>query len=502
MAAGVLVSAPAAAAPPTAPTVSIQPVWTLAAPEPSAGAVVWARTPGLFTTPDGTRIFSALSRRSFTGRITCDDVVPGERSVVQAIDTRTGTIASTVTPDLPVGAPISRFAMDDGAQRMLVLSAICPTYIGVVLDPSSGAQVARWEKPATHLPLQLTMGVDPSVAYLVDWTDGPTAGSPEFLVQAMDILTGAIRWTSSIGIGPWADFGADTDRQYQSQRLAVSADGRQVYVIPSTRSEMTVLDSAGGQVVGRVPLPASSDLRSIVVSPVSPRAFVTDWTNNAIRVVDTETLALSSSLSVPGRCLESTDIDATGDLLGVLAACDDPRTILLRTADGTVAAESPAPAGGSELRLLPDASGLVTRRLAELRGSSISESLPATRPNRKAAPVPAPTQPRALTIAPTTTAAKITWRPPANAARAKVSGYRVVSRPGGKGCVVKAAARSCTLTGLEPGRRYAFTVEARNASGWGLRTQSPVITLPVPTPPAAAPAPAPTPPPKPVQPIS
>jgi hypothetical protein len=342
------------------------------------------------------------------------------------------------------------------------------------------------------------MGPDPSRVYVVDWKGGACSAC-DYQVQALDALTGQALWTSGIGSGPWADFGSDTARQYQSKRLAVSADGSRLYVIPSTRSEVVVLDANSGSVIGRIALPTSMDLRSIVVSPVSPRAFVTDWTNNVIRVIDTDSLSLASQFNVPGRCLESMDINATGDLLAVLAACDNPRTILMRTSDGSTLTEAPAPADGSEIRLLPNGSGLITRRSAELTGSTITETLPAAKPSGHSRPIPAPTQPRSVQVSTATTSARVSWSPPTNAKRAKVTRYRVIARPSGQSCLVKLNSFSCTVNNLATGRRYAFTVEARNAAGWGLRALSPVVTLVQPAPSVPAPAPQP---PKPIQPLT
>ena len=495
-----VMASPALAVPPVEPTTSLQPAWALT-PSGSEGPIVWARSPGLFTSPDSSRVYSALSRRSFTGRW-CDDIVPGTASVVQGIDSRTGVVLSTITPDIPNGAPVAQITMDEGGQRLVVVAGPCSGAVWNTLNVATGTSLARWQIPLKKVPLQLTMGPDPSTVYLVDWVggfDGTTVNDYEYRVQALNDLTGEVRWTTTVGLGPWGDFTTDPTRQYQSKRLAVSADGSRIYVIPSTSSEVVVLDANSGSVVGRIALPASKDLRSIVVSPVSPRAFVTDWTNNVIRVIDTDSLSLASQFNVPGRCLESMDINATGDLLAVLAACDNPRTILMRTSDGSTITEAPAPADGSEIRLLPNGSGLITRRSAELTGSTITETLPAAKPSGHARPIPAPTQPRSVQVSTATSSARVSWSPPANAKRAKVTRYRVIARPSGQGCLVKLNSFSCTVNNLATGRRYAFTVEARNAAGWGLRALSPVVTLTQPAPSVPAPAPQP---PKPIQPLT
>jgi SpoIID/LytB domain protein len=61
--------------------------------------------------------------------------------------------------------------------------------------------------------------------------------------------------------------------------------------------------------------------------------------------------------------------------------------------------------------------------------------------------------------------ATVSWQAPAAADRARVTGYRVVARPGGATATVDAGARAATVDGLEAGTRYTLDVVATSAVG-------------------------------------
>ena len=63
--------------------------------------------------------------------------------------------------------------------------------------------------------------------------------------------------------------------------------------------------------------------------------------------------------------------------------------------------------------------------------------------------------------------ASIAWAPTLDNGGAAVTEYTALATPGSKRCSTKASARSCTITGLTPGRAYTFTVTATNAAGAG-----------------------------------
>jgi predicted phage tail protein len=61
--------------------------------------------------------------------------------------------------------------------------------------------------------------------------------------------------------------------------------------------------------------------------------------------------------------------------------------------------------------------------------------------------------------------ARVTWKPPASDGGSKLTGYTIASTPGKARCTAKASARTCDVTGLTGGRRYAFSATAVNAKG-------------------------------------
>jgi hypothetical protein len=103
-----------------------------------------------------------------------------------------------------------------------------------------------------------------------------------------------------------------------------------------------------------------------------------------------------------------------------------------------------------------------------------------------------------------TTAAKVTWLPPASSGGLSITKYTVKSSPGGKTCTTKQ--RTCRFEGLQRGTTYVFTVQAHNSKGPGVPQTSNKVTMPAPpTPPVTSPTPTtptPTEPEKPTQSLS
>jgi YVTN family beta-propeller protein len=463
------------------PTTTLQETWTIPTQAP-AGAVISVRPPGLYYSPDSTRLYSLLDRRSLGG-YGCDG---SEGSRFETIDAATGAVMSARALDLPARAPVHHFAMDDAAQRIVVNTGCLEKYLWTSFDAATGARISQWQTDSWTD--RVAMGVDPGVVFIITGRGKVANGDYRKVVEAVETTSGRTLWSRSLeGAAPyqggWLSSTLASGRQYEGQPMAVSADGTRLFVLRWWSNQVEVINVSSGSSEGRIDLPASTDLRNIVASPVDPRAFVTDWSNNRIHVLDTETRSVVKTLPVDGRCLESVAIDATGELLAVNAACDQPRILLIRSADGSKANEVAVPGDVTQLAVAPNGRGMVVARNANLAGLRFVESLPATTPSRKTRPIPAPTDPRNVTAATAPSSAVVTWLAPANATRAKVSSYRVTARPGGATCTVKARnPLKCTFSGLTPGRRYVFQVQARNPAQFGLRSDSAIVTIPVPTP--------------------
>lgn len=88
----------------------------------------------------------------------------------------------------------------------------------------------------------------------------------------------------------------------------------------------------------------------------------------------------------------------------------------------------------------------------------------------EAAAATPPSIPRSVVAAPGPGSATVTWRAPSSNGGAAITRYRVVrSAPGVPSTtfLLGAQRRSLQMTGLTPGTTYRFSVQARNALGWG-----------------------------------
>lgn len=78
-----------------------------------------------------------------------------------------------------------------------------------------------------------------------------------------------------------------------------------------------------------------------------------------------------------------------------------------------------------------------------------------------------PSAPRNVTVKAAPLSVAVAWLAPASAGSSQVSAYEVTSTPGGKRCIAKAPALTCTVAGLAAETAYTFRVRALNAAGWG-----------------------------------
>jgi titin len=87
-------------------------------------------------------------------------------------------------------------------------------------------------------------------------------------------------------------------------------------------------------------------------------------------------------------------------------------------------------------------------------------------------PVTIPGKPTISAVEPGSNSVLVRWRAPSATGGASVTNYTVVASPGGNSCSTSGAVLYCTVTGLDNGTSYAFTVTATNSAGTGSASAS------------------------------
>ena len=468
----------------SAPKSTITHVWTDVAPSVPG---YWKRPSGLFPSLDSMRIYSGLAIQQVPSYPSaCKGVPSAPAPVIESIDVTTGKVISTIPTGLAEGQPLLALVADTKTTRLLAFTDTCALkpFTGAlsykVIDVATSSIIGSVAKVTWGIA-EVAMGSDPKIYYRLirtGWASG-LQGLSSIAVEAVSVLNEKVLWNIDVGVVDGAQFKGDPVRQYEPHRLAVSSDGTNLYLVQPGISQLLVIKAETGQILSRAPLPAGHDIRDIVVSEITSRAYVTDWTDNSILVLDTGIGQFMNAIKIPGRCPESTSLDAAGETIAVHVACDNPRVLLLSTSDGSLKAEMPSTQDVSEIRLLPNATGMISRRNAELSGARITSALPVSKGPKT---IPVPLAPRGVSANAGVGSARVSWSMPVNSSNAKVTGYRVTAKPTGQTCVTKANKTSCSISGLVPGKKYQFSVEAKNAKAWGLKALSPVVEIPRPAP--------------------
>lgn len=87
-----------------------------------------------------------------------------------------------------------------------------------------------------------------------------------------------------------------------------------------------------------------------------------------------------------------------------------------------------------------------------------------------------PSSPTILNVEPRHNAVRVSWATPVDNGGSRITQYIVTSFPGAKTC--SAADNACTVTGLNNGDTYTFTVRAENAAGLGSASEPSQLVSP------------------------
>ena len=145
--------------------------------------------------------------------------------------------------------------------------------------------------------------------------------------------------------------------------------------------------------------------------------------------------------------------------------------------------------GGATPTHLPGAGSPAIDALADCSASPGTDQRGTARPqgygcDMGAVEVPAsgytaPGAPTSVSATPGNGSALVQWSAPASNGGGAVTGYTETALAGGASCTAAPGATSCTVTGLDNGTQYTFTVTARNGAGAGAASSASAAVTPV-----------------------
>lgn len=104
-----------------------------------------------------------------------------------------------------------------------------------------------------------------------------------------------------------------------------------------------------------------------------------------------------------------------------------------------------------------------TSYTVSVAASNGAGSSPASSPSTAVVPVGVPTSPQNVSATSGNSQASVSWQSPTLSNGAAIIDYTATATPGGATCAT--ATTACTITGLQNGTTYTFTVTARNVAG-------------------------------------
>ena len=336
----------------------------------------------------------------------------------------------------------------------------------------------------------VTSGVDPRV-YRVDLSTltlsaigelPPGSGTPRAVAVSSDgsLMVVATEHglhrldpASGTNLGVWPLPGPAT-------ALAVLADGTGAVAVGADREEMehgylARVDFASAGSVTTRPAPARLDAAAVAES--NERVWVSSATSatvSAYAVADLQPVALAS---LPGTGAKALAVSADGN--EVFAALDD-MVLRLDTRQGAVTGTTSITGPASVL--VASANGAtITAGTPSLSsvvrftgfGAPASQSGPVTSASGEPGP------PTNVQAAAGNASVLVSWTAPVDPGISPIDKYTVTASPGGKSCEATGVDLSCTVTGLDNGIPYTFTVTATSAAGTSVASAASAAVTPV-----------------------
>ena len=123
---------------------------------------------------------------------------------------------------------------------------------------------------------------------------GATYGRKRARRFGVAALFAAVLLTAAIKHAAKASAPAPAERYLSPIEMALSPDGRHLYVVCQGSDELRIADTDSGKIVTRVPLGGSP--RGIALSPDSSQIYVSNSSDDTVSVIDAETLKVTRTL--------------------------------------------------------------------------------------------------------------------------------------------------------------------------------------------------------------
>ncbi|MDQ1248452.1 MAG: hypothetical protein QG597_2824 [Actinomycetota bacterium] len=331
-------------------------------------------------------------------------------------------------------------------------------------------------------------------------SDGKTlyVTSDDNVLYAASTSPAKLLWSVGVGSGPMG--------------LALTPDGKRAYVANSQSGTVSVVDLVSRAVIASVPV--GEVPWDVTVNPSGSRVFVAMRRGTGLPQIDTFTNTALNAIPI-GSPSTSVAMDRSGGLIFVATDGTNDLTVV-NAANGGIVARVPIGPEPTAVAVAPTGQFVYVRerqtsRIYEVAVSTftVTKSLPtgansgdkpepmvigpwgarayyslftARRVVRTSLPFTGPSRPRAVKAIAGVQSARVSWsKPVSTGSGSRILRYKVTASSGGKSCTTTRL--TCTVTGLQAGKVYRFSVVAFTSVGAGTKALSPRVTARYPPPP-------------------